>query len=40
MCNLTSHEELQGILGTRIIAEIDQALINDFGTRFRRDITS
>src|ERR1700682_1257523 len=34
------HQELQGILSARVIAEIDEPLIDDLGTRFRRDIAA
>ena len=40
MGNLSRHEKLQGILGTGITAEIDQAFIHDLGASFRGDIAA
>ena len=34
------HQELQGVLGASVVAEIDQPLIDDFGARFGRDIAA
>jgi hypothetical protein len=38
--DLARHEELQRILGARIVAEIDEALINDLGACLRRDVAA
>ena len=38
--DLARHEELQRILGARIVAEIDEPLIDDLGARLRRDVAA
>jgi hypothetical protein len=37
--DFTAHEKLQRVLGPDIIAEVDQALIDDLGARLGRDVT-
>ncbi|MET4799686.1 hypothetical protein ABIA96_002253 [Bradyrhizobium sp. LB11.1] len=34
------HQELQGVLGAGVIAEIDQTFIDDLGPRFRGDVAA
>jgi len=38
--DLTRHEKLQRVNGARVVAKVDQALIDDFGARLRGDITA
>ena len=38
--DLARHQELQRILAARIVTEIDQALIDDLGARFGRDVAA
>src|SRR6185437_2750124 len=38
--DLTSHEELERVFGSRVITEVDQALVNDFRARFCGNIAS
>jgi hypothetical protein len=38
MGDFPCHQELQGVLGASIVAEIDEPLIDDFGAGFGRDI--
>jgi hypothetical protein len=40
MRDFTRHQKLQGVFGPRVIAEIDEPLIDDLGTRFRGDIAA
>src|SRR6185312_14566215 len=40
MCDLTSHQELQGVLAAGVVAEIDQAFIDDLRARFGRNIAA
>lgn len=34
------HQELQGVLGAGVVAEIDQAFVNDLGAGFSRDVAA
>ena len=34
------HQELQGVLGAGVVAEIDQPLIDDFRAGFGRDVAA
>ena len=38
--DFASHEELQGILGAGVAAEIDQSFVDNLGARFRGDIAA
>jgi hypothetical protein len=40
MCDFARHQELQRVLGTDIVAEIDQSLVDDLGAGFRRDVAA
>ena len=40
MGNFPGHQELQGVLGAGVIAEIDQAFVDDLGPRFRGDVAA
>ena len=40
MRDFPRHQELQGIFSARVIAEIDEPLIDDFGASFRGDIAA
>jgi hypothetical protein len=40
MRDFPRHQELQGIFSARVIAEIDESLIDDLGKRFRGDIAA
>lgn len=40
MGDLPGHQELQCVLTACVIAEINEALINDLRARFRRDIAA
>ena len=38
--DLTGHQELQRVLGPGIVAEVDEALVDDLGARFGGDVAS
>ena len=40
MGDFARHQELQRVLGAGVVAEIDQALIDDLGARFGGDIAA
>src|SRR5687768_9090467 len=40
MRDLARHQELQGVLGTDVLAEVDQALIHDLGARLGGDVAA
>ncbi len=38
MRDFTGHQEAEGIFNARIVRQVDQSLIDNFGARFRRDV--
>ena len=38
--DFAGHQELQRVLGSGIVAEIDEALVDDFGPRFGGDVAA
>jgi hypothetical protein len=40
MRDLAAHQELQGVFGAGVVAELDKALIDDFSPRFHRNIAA